>query len=183
MSPDPLRRVSAPSRRTALLGLATACLGLGALAGCGFQPLYGGQNRQVRSLLSEIRVEPIANRAGQLLRNELVTGMTPQGIPAQPRYSLSVGLGANVVDLDIQRDATTTFATLILTGNYVLRETASGASVASGQAVSQVSFNILQTPYADRTSRENAERRAITALADDIQRRIAIQLNAGTSPG
>ncbi|MFM8988614.1 MAG: hypothetical protein ACKOUS_02890, partial [Alphaproteobacteria bacterium] len=62
------------TRRTALLLLAGA---LPVLAGCGFSPLYGrSEGGAVAEELAKIRVLPIANRSGQVLRNHLLDGLT-----------------------------------------------------------------------------------------------------------
>jgi LPS-assembly lipoprotein len=90
------------TRRTALLLLAGA---LPALAGCGFSPLYGrGEDGAVTAELAKIRVLPIANRSGQVLRNHLLDGLTPMGEPQKPEYTLQVALAEpNMQELGISR--------------------------------------------------------------------------------
>ena len=65
------------------------------LGGCGLQPLYsGGQSGAVATSLSSIRVGPIPERGGWLVRNALVDRLG--GESANPTYRLEVELDDDV---------------------------------------------------------------------------------------
>ena len=72
-------------------------LGAGALltlAACGFSPIYGahGNNAPVAAQLNQIAIASIAERQGQMLRNDLIDLMYVKGRPANPQYRLEVSL-------------------------------------------------------------------------------------------
>ncbi|MCM0018613.1 MAG: hypothetical protein NBV67_01330, partial [Tagaea sp.] len=72
----------------------SALVGLPAiLAGCGFEPLHRATARgSAADSLAAIRIDPIADRSGQILRNYLLDRLSPRGTPARPDYVLRVRL-------------------------------------------------------------------------------------------
>ena len=74
------------------------------VSACGFQPLYvekkhnnawyfsGDFDTSITQEMSQIKVEPIEERFGQLVRNELLDSLTPRGVPSHPKYRLYVEL-------------------------------------------------------------------------------------------
>ncbi len=147
------------------------------LAGCGFRPLYAPDDRvdQVQQLAS-IRVPPIADRRGQLLRNELLDRLTPRGAPAAPAYTLDVRLQERTEDLAVQRDDTATRANLIMTVQFKLTELASDRVVIDGDSESFNSYNISEFEFATLSAETDARRRAARELAQDIATRVALVL-------
>ncbi len=85
---------------------------LAALAGtaaCGFEPLYGRKdNGSVVDDLAAVRIELIADRSGQILRNYLLDDLNPRGTPAQATYILSVRIFEPRTEVGLQRDDTVT---------------------------------------------------------------------------
>lgn len=161
------------TRRGALVGIAGAL----ATAGCGFRPLYGGAagpQGGPGADLSAIAVRPIADRRGQVLRNQLETELTPRGVPGDPRYYLDVTLAELVTDLDLQRTATATYANLRMSAGYRLVEVATGKKVTGGRSDFTVSYNILTSPYSNLAAEDDARRRALDEIARDIRRRLAL---------
>ena len=82
-------------------------LSLVLLVGCGFEPLYvqkkhdnawyfnGEFDTSISSEMSQIKVEAIAERFGQIVRNELIDSLTPRGVPAIPApWARSKGIPA-----------------------------------------------------------------------------------------
>src|SRR4051812_7904248 len=67
---------------------------LPALAGCGWAPLYAerGPGGDIDPALAGVRVQPIADRAGQLLAISLRDGFNPNGAEVPSRYNLLVRL-------------------------------------------------------------------------------------------
>ena len=62
-------------RRATLIG---ALLLLG---GCGFHPLYGGMNSDMKETLASIYVEPVPERIGYELRNTMIDLLDGPGTP------------------------------------------------------------------------------------------------------
>src|ERR1700758_3041906 len=62
-----------------------------ALAGCGFQPLYGGttaRGQKLSDVMAGVEINPIPGRVGQKIRNELIFATTGGGYPAPSHYRL-----------------------------------------------------------------------------------------------
>lgn len=148
-----------------------------ALAGCGFRPLYGrgsvAADGPVRDELAAVEIPVVANREGQILRNNLIRLFNPDGRPSLPRYRLAVGLTISEVELGIRRDDTATRANLIASARYVLTDSA-GQRMTSGSSRAIASFNILSDEFATLSGSEDARDRALAEIAQDIRTRIAI---------
>ena len=112
-------------------------------------------------------------RIGQQLRNVLLTQLTPYGEPAQPQYYLDVNMTEFTENLAIQKDQVATRANLQIYAYYTLRYITTGAAVFSGQARGVASYDIIQSEYANLTAQQDAERRSIQAIADDITLKIS----------
>lgn len=153
-----------------------AALLLAALLGaCGFQPLYGpGWNSDGAQELASIRISPIADRRGQILRNELMDRLTPLGTPATPAYTLVVNLTETTENLSVRRDDTATRANLILTANFKLTKLASDEVVILGSSETVNSFNISEFQFATLSAESDARRRAARELAVDIATRLTL---------
>ena len=146
-----------------------------ALTGCGFRPLYGGDGGQdTIALLSTVAVGVIADRTGQMLRNELLDRMTPRGTPTLPRFKLDVSLSESVRNFGVRKDATTTRTSLTITADFGLVDLQSRERVFSGVSRSVNSFNIVSSEFATAAAEEDARRRAAGDLADDITARAAL---------
>jgi LPS-assembly lipoprotein len=159
-------------RQLKFMGVALL-VGLGiAVSGCSHRPLYGKSegNAAVASQLADVSVEEQRNRAGQLVRNELISGL---GSTAGGKYLLKMtvvektdsvsSVAKNVVDRHRYR----------LTVTYQLLAVGSGDELAGGKSFSNVSFDTVQEPVADLQAAENARDRAARELAQDLRMRIA----------
>jgi LPS-assembly lipoprotein len=163
---------------TAMLGV---CGLLAPLAGCGFHPLYGKANPEVTTQTAAIKIGvrqigdlKLANfRIGQELRNMLLTQLTPLGEPEQPQYYLDIKMSESKENLAIQKDQVATRANLQIGAAYVLRYIATGAVIFSGQASGVASYDVVQSEYANLTAEQDAERRSVQAVADDITLKIS----------
>ena len=143
-----------------------------AISACGYRPLYGrGEgNAAVSGLLAQVAIEEQHNRAGQLVRNELISTFGSSG---SSKYLLKMkiaekteavsSIAKNVVDRHRFR----------LTVNYQLFETDSGRELASGKSFSNVAYDTVQEPVADLQAAENAQDRAARELGQDLRLRIS----------
>ena len=162
--------------------LAPALLSLAmlALAACGFQPLYGDRGAAgpgTAEALASIRIEPIADRSGQQLRNFLLNELNPYGRPGDPRYLLTVGMVADREELGFRRDETATRANLNLRADYTLRQASDGKVLFTAMSRTTSSYDILENPFAARVSQDDALTRATRALSQDIRTRLAVFLS------
>lgn len=157
-------------REIAVLAAAAA-----ALAGCGFQPLYGDQ-RGVRSGLGKIEVAQIADRTGQQLRNALLLALPPGRPGEPPSWRLRVTLSETREQLGVEKHDVATRANLMLVAGYALEEEG-GRAVLSGRLESINSYNLLDAPYGTLAAEKNARARAVNQLADALVARIAAWLS------
>ena len=157
--------------------MGTAVAGVLLLTACGFQPLYGtGRDADASAQLAEVKIERIAERRGQILRNELLDRMNPRGEPARPSYRLAIDTAESLQGLGIREDDTATLARLTLTANFSLFDAATQESLLSGSATSINSYNISTSEFATDSAEADARRRGARDLAEDITARVAIFL-------
>lgn len=147
-----------------------------ALRACGFTPVYGtgAHESAVGTALANVQIDPIVDRNGQVLRNNLIDRFYTDGRPDSPRYRLSVALAATEEELGIQKDATATRARLRLQASYELIEISTGQVVYRTFSRSIISFNLLDSQFAVLATRQDAYDRGLTELADDIRTRLSL---------
>ncbi|MGB8275578.1 MAG: LPS assembly lipoprotein LptE [Alphaproteobacteria bacterium] len=158
--------------RAILLSAAFAAV-LAGLSGCGFRPLYSKQTYDVVPELAAIKIVSIADRRGQELRNLLYTELNPKGIPAQPLYVLETKLNVTKQTLAIQKDERVTRANLKVVAQYVLRSAETGKPLFHSESRSTNSFDVLVSEYANLAAEQDAERRALKAISDDMTLRLS----------
>ncbi|MGB0630685.1 MAG: LPS assembly lipoprotein LptE [Alphaproteobacteria bacterium] len=146
------------------------------LTACGFQPIHGERSAASSAGLAHFDIGLIADRAGQMMRNELLQQMQPRGAVQAPRFELSMSLSETLTDLAIRKDEVATRANLTLTARYSVLNRADGSLVLSGQARSVNSYNILTSDFATLSARADARERAVRQLARDIKERLAVWL-------
>ena len=146
-----------------------------ATTACGFTPVYASKNTGVE--LPAVEIAPIADRAGQLLRNELQNLLPKAG--AKPAYRLEVTLRETKDDFGIRRDLTATFARLTVTAQYRLLNLTQPDTppVTQGTLRAVNSYNILANTYATLVAEEDARAKASQQLARDIRLRLATYFN------
>jgi len=119
------------------------------LAACGFQPLYGGGKRgPAAAELASIRIEPIADRSGQILRNHLLDRLNPYGRPANPAYVLQINLVDSLTGVAVRKSEFPTRTSLRISASYNLARADTGQSVFSASSAIEGGYNILTSEYA-----------------------------------
>lgn len=159
--------------------------GLLALSGCGFRPLYnqpaadsgGGYN--VQTDMAAIDILPIKDRIGQQLRNLLLTRLNPNGSPTDPVYTLSISISESVQELGIKKSSFATRANLRISAGYSLAPVAAGDAAAApdlpnGKILAISSYDISTYEFTTLTARNDARRRAVREIADDLRTRLAV---------
>jgi len=164
-----------------LVSLVVALAGVTALAGCGYRPLYGdigaATGAQPRTQLSAVKIAGIADRRGQLLRNNLLDRMNPQGEPAQARYVLAVITTETSRITDSRPDGTATRSDLVVSARFTLRDATSDAIVFVERTEGVATYNLLTNRFASVASEDEARRRAMEYVADQITTQVALFLN------
>ena len=151
--------------------LAFACLL--ALSGCGLRPLYsGGSSGVVAGSLASIRVAPIPERAGWLVRNALVDRLG--GEPADARYRLEVELDDDLSAFGIRGDSAVTRERRALRARYRLVDLSNGQVVLDATAGSDVGIDVVSSEYATVAAEQTALERLSSVVADQMIGRLGL---------
>ena len=163
---------------------AAAALALAPVA-CGFQPLYGEREHGLETLaaLAAVRIAPIPDRIGQVVRNHLLDRLTPRGAPAAARYRLTVTLRKAKEGLAFQQDESVTRFDVTLTAAYELSDIASGDTLAKGSARSIASYNVVRSDFANTAAERDAELRLAREVSEEIALRLAVALGRRFADG
>ena len=148
-----------------------------ALAGCGFRPVYAPEesgDALAVEQLSEVRIEPLRDRAGQQLHNFLRDELNPNGQPVDPAYKLQVKLSQRSEKLAFRQDETATRANIIVNTAFVLRAAEDDRVLYAGRSSSINSYNILDEQYPTNVSAADALRRGLREISQDIKLRLAV---------
>lgn len=148
-------------------------------AGCGFQPLYGTKDgKSAPNDLAATRINVVADRTGQQLRNDLLTELTPKGGDAVPqKYELQVRLNENLTQLAIAKDDTTSRASLEIISTFALAKLQDGAQLYSGTSRVTMSYNITTQGFATVSAEQDARRRGVRVIAEDMKLQLAAYFN------
>jgi hypothetical protein len=168
------------------------------LAGCGWRPLYERPSPDPASggagaALAQISIDPVVpdtnldplttgstdvlydSRAAQLLQNYLKNALNPHGSPSAAVYHLAVELQQQIRSAVSLGNGETTREDLIMAATYRLNN-AKGEEVLKDTASIVTSYDILQEPFSDLSSRRDAQQRAAQEVAQAIQTRLAVFL-------
>jgi len=149
--------------------------------GCDLQPLYGNRDKAGDAVFNDFaatKVDTIADRPGQLLRNELLDRLNYHGEPARPVYELKIKLTEQKQDILVRSDEIATAANLTSIADYELIDIATKRVLTSGRATSINRFDVLRSPYSTVVSTEDAQHRAAAQIAEDIRTRLGIYFNS-----
>jgi len=163
-----------------------AALGLAALAGGCFQPLYGegtvskvGGN--VRNAMLGIEVPEMKGLVGHYLRNELVFEFDGGGEPDRQKIlklNATTKETLEVITVDYANGRADS-AILIATADWQLVRNGSNEVIASGQSVVRAPYERSQQRFASLRAARDAQVRAAKELAQLIKARVAAGLVSG----
>jgi len=168
------------ARFTLPLRIAVVCAVAGFLGGC-FQPMYGGvAGGQLVEELQAIKVEPIPERLGHYLANELIFNLNGTGSSPPPKYRLVITarerVNSPLVDTVTAR---ATAGTVLVDAEYKLYRlpfTEGDKPIVEDVAVSAVSYDRTSQRYANLRAARAAEIQNAKVLADQIRTRLALSL-------
>jgi LPS-assembly lipoprotein len=163
---------------------ALAALTLAGFAGgCGFHPLYGdgGATAGTRDKLAAIFVEPIPNRLGYELRNELIDLFDSSGRVSHDAFRLRVTLSQKSEGVALQNDAAITRYNDTLTVHYELTDRF-GKLVTSGDESGLTAYNVVESPYATLIAQRDADTRAAYDIAYRIRTDLAVFFQKAQRP-
>ena len=158
-------RRSAPALVAAILSLA--------LTACGFQPLMADRdNAPVSEELSRINVHMVDDRSGQILRNHLLDGLTPRGVPRSPAYHLTIRLSEPRQEIALRRDATAGRIGYTANASFTLTDL-SGRTLLLGTSSSSSTYEVTNSEYSSVTGQRSARDRAMEDISADIRQQLA----------
>ena len=148
------------SRRFAILGLL-------ALGGCGFAPIYGQDN----ALRGQIAYETDKSVAGFRIRSRLEERL---GYTTTPRYVLTVTKTEQRRTSAITADGDTTRFNVIGTANWTLADAATGAEIEAGELQAFTGYGTTGSTAATQAAETDATDRLSVILADMIVSRLLV---------
>ncbi len=164
------------------------------LSSCGFRPLYverdsdegwyykGSFDTSISQQIASIKVEPISDRIGQLIFDELVDSFTPKGIPSKPKYRLRVlNIKKSTAKQAMRGDITATRERVSYRANYILQDAQTGKQLLSSSTFALLGYDIMSNPYSITFSQKKIEKDAAKIMANDISLRIGAYFHANAS--
>lgn len=154
-----------------------------AVGGCGFEPLMGqSAHPQVQANLERIRVAPIADRSGQILRNFLLDALTPRGVQGAELYTLTVRLSEPRREVAIRRDDTVSRIAYVASASFQLVDRSLLRPVFGGAAASETTYEVTNSEFATLASQASARDRALQEVSAEIRSQIAVFLAGKAAP-
>lgn len=158
--------------RRALIGIVALVAPL--VAGCGFEPLYGGHRAEVMEAdLVQVKILPIREHIGQLLQWQLEKEFNPDGIEATPRYALHVALSIRVDYLAVEPNNVAPRGSVSAAADMALTTLDDKTVLYRGKIQSIADYNIDTDPYASEIGKSGAEKRVVADIGDEIAVRLA----------
>ena len=150
-------------------------LSLGTLTtACGLQPLYsGGTNGVVATQLGNVQVEPIAGKAGWLMRNALRDKLaTFEG--SESKYRLIIELDDKIAGFGVRSDDRITRERRTLRARYQLVQLSDSKVVLDATAGSDAGIDVVSSEYATVAAEDTALENLATRVADQIITRLSL---------
>jgi LPS-assembly lipoprotein len=146
-------------------------LALLALTGCQLSPVYAGGNASApATLLADIAIAPIPERAGFMLRQALAEQFG--NTAASPRYRLEIALDDQITAFGVRGDSSAARERRTLRARYRLIDVASGGVLVDDTAAADAGIDRVSSNFAVVA----AETTALERLSTDIARQISARL-------
>ena len=152
-----------------------ASLAFGALltlAACQLAPIYaGGSHGPAATTLAQIAVAPIPDRAGYLVRQQLLERLNPGDTPT---LRLEITLDDKLSGFGVRSDTTISRERRSLRARYRLVSTATDTVLLDATAGADEGFDVVRSEYAVVAAEQTALERLSVRLADQIVARVAL---------
>lgn len=149
------------------------------LAACGFEPIYATpdatQADATRPLLPVELAPPTAptRRMAQQFHSELEDVIDPALARTPQPFTLLTGVGRVKTPVFIRPDGTIARYNITLVASYTLLRNADKAALASGSLRYINSYNVPDADYGEYVAEQDADRRGLQQLAEDLRLRLA----------
>lgn len=155
-----------------------AIAALAALVACGFAPTYGTSGA-ARNLWASVAAPAPDTIESFALQKQLDARLGPV---ETARYDLSYKIKTSEDGVAITEDSEITRYQLVGTLDYVLRTRGTGDVIAAGQFDTFASFSAAGSTISAVQSRNDALRRLMTAMADQLVNRLITAVALTASP-
>jgi LPS-assembly lipoprotein len=156
-----------------------------ALSACGFHPLYGttGMNAGVGQTLSNVYVEPIPERVGYELRNQLLDIFNATGESNNASYRLKLSVNEMEEAVVLQTNTAITRYNYTLSAHYELIPHDGTTAVKKGDVTALTAYNVAAAPflYSTVAAERDAKNRAANDIAERIRTQIAVYLRTANA--
>jgi LPS-assembly lipoprotein len=155
-----------------------------ALAGCGFHPLYAKNDAAAGpgQSLADIYVEPIPERLGYQLRNDLLDILNGSSQSDGARFRLKLTYREQKDPVALQPNATITRYNYRLMAHYELFPVMETTPVKSGDVNALSAYNVALSPYATVIAERDANDRAANDVAERIRIELAVYFRQTANP-
>ena len=156
-----------------------------ALGGC-LQPMYGNfaaGGPGLQAELQAIAIEPIPDRFGHYLGDDLIFDLNGTGSHPIPKYRLFVSVNEGVQTPLIDTvSGRASAATVVINADYKLVSVATGFALTKGTAFVFKSYDRTSNRFADVRAARDAEIKDAKSLSDQLRIRLAAALTAQPQP-
>ncbi len=139
-------------------------IGLAALGGCGFEPVFG-TNGSASALRGAVQMDEPQTRDEFRLNEQLELRL---GRASAPRYGLAVGLQTFEEGLAISGSNDIERFNIIGAAEFALRDLSTGQVVLRDKVNTFTAYSASEQPVATLAAQRDAQARLMTALADKI---------------
>jgi LPS-assembly lipoprotein len=147
-----------------------------ALAGCGFEPMYGKHSAFAARtpLAGNLVIDPMSGREGQILKAALEDRLNPEGtVSANPEYRLHITMTKNLIPAVIRSDGTIQRYDVQFITSFRLIGLAQGRDLLSGDLRRTGSYNTaINANFATYEAGQDAIERTLRELAEDYVLRL-----------
>lgn len=148
-----------------------------ALSGCGFEPMHATRPDATGSrTLLPIEIGSVTaneDRSAQIFRMAIEDLVDPALKREGQPYILTAGIGAQRTPVFIRPDGTIARYNISITVSYVLTRASDRVNVAAGNLRYVNSYNVPDSEYAEYVGQQDATKRGLEQLAEDLRLRLA----------
>jgi LPS-assembly lipoprotein len=146
-----------------------------ALSACTVQPLYGptATNGSVATTLTQITIDPINDRVGQVVRNKLIFDLTGGAGISNAIYHMHLNVTSSETALGVTTIEAAPSYSVTVAVTYEVTRMATGEVVLHGTARAQGGYDRVNQIFANIRAKQDAEDRAATVAADQIRLLVA----------
>jgi len=166
-----------PESPAKYLFAACAVCALFALAACGFEPVYGVYGKssaEISPAFSQTDIVAAADRNGQILTNDLIDRMHPEGKSSDIFYTLTFSVSANERDLGLAKNAVSSRSQYLIDVTFSLTDAVIKKQIFKGESHTVVSYDVLNDQYGTTAADEDAINRGLNTVADDMVTRLSL---------